>query len=91
MHQTRSVRALAGVALSLSIGACAPKPTTFSPDGKMACMRGADEMTVPGPKGEPVTMHLQGYSVWRKDADGQWRCAVDIATEAAPVAQARAS
>jgi ketosteroid isomerase-like protein len=168
MHQTRSVRALAGVALSLSIGACAPKPTTFdanaesaallrrdadwanlatagkdvdqivsywtddavvmepgqpavegkaairafvtsslqtpgfkihwvsekptfSPDGKMAYMRGADEMTVPGPKGEPVTVHLQGYSVWRKDADGQWRCAVDIATEAAPVAQARTS
>jgi len=61
------------------------KPT-FSPDGKMAYMRGADEMTVPGPKGEPVTMHLQGYSVWRKDADGQWRCAVDIATEGAPAA-----
>jgi ketosteroid isomerase-like protein len=57
----------------------------------MACMRGAEEMTVPGPKGEPVTMHLQGYSVWRKDADGQWRCAVDIATEAAPVTQARTS
>jgi len=59
------------------------KPT-FSPDGKMAYMRGTDEMTVPGPKGESVTMHLQGYSVWRKDADGQWRCTVDVATEAAP-------
>ena len=56
------------------------KPT-FSPDGQMAYMRGTDEMTVPGPKGAPITLHLQGYSVWRKDADGQWRCAVDIANE----------
>ena len=164
MLQPRSASALVGVALTLSIGACAPKPAifdanaesalllrrdadwanlaaagkdvdqiisywtddavvmepgqpavegkaairafvtsslhtpgfkihwvsekpTFSPDGKMAYMRGVDEMTVPGPKGEPVTLHLQGYSVWRKDADGQWRCTVDIATEGAPAAQ----
>ena len=57
------------------------KPT-FSPDGKMAYMRGTDEMTVPGPKGAPMTLHLQGYSIWRKDADGQWRCVVDVANEA---------
>jgi ketosteroid isomerase-like protein len=61
------------------------KPT-FSPDGRMAYMRGTDEMTVPGPKGQPMTLHLQGYSVWRKDADGVWRCTVDIANEAAPAA-----
>ena len=63
------------------------KPT-FSPDGKMAYMRGADEMTMPGPKGESVTLHLQGYSIWRKDSDGQWRCTVDISTEGAPVSHA---
>ena len=57
------------------------KPT-FSPDGKMAYMRGTDEMTVPGLKGAPMTLHLQGYSIWRKDADGQWRCVVDVANEA---------
>jgi ketosteroid isomerase-like protein len=61
------------------------KPT-FSPDGKLAYMRGTDEMTVPGPKGAPMTLHLQGYSVWRKDADGQWRCVLDIANEAPPAA-----
>jgi ketosteroid isomerase-like protein len=62
------------------------KPT-LSPDGRMAYMRGTTEMTVPGgPKGEPMNLHLQGYTVWRKDADGLWRCTVDIATEAAPVA-----
>jgi ketosteroid isomerase-like protein len=60
------------------------KPT-FSPDGKMAYMQGHDEMTVPGPKGAAMTLHLQGYSIWRKEADGQWRCVVDIANEMAPV------
>jgi ketosteroid isomerase-like protein len=61
------------------------KPT-FSADGTIAYMRGTDEMTVPGPKGALMTLHLQGYSIWRKGADGQWRCTVDIANEAAPPA-----
>lgn len=56
----------------------------FSPDGRIAYMRGTDEMTMPGPKGAAMTLHLQGYSIWRKEADGQWRCSVDIATEAPP-------
>jgi ketosteroid isomerase-like protein len=53
------------------------KPT-FSPDGQMAYMRSVTEETVPGPKGAPITVHVQGYTVWRVDADGQWRCVVDI-------------
>ena len=62
------------------------KPT-FSPDGKFAYMRGTDEMTVPGPKGAPMTLHLRGYSIWRLEPDGVWRCVVDIANEApAPAA-----
>jgi len=64
------------------------QPPTFSPDGKLAYMRGADETTVPGDKGGTVTLHSQGVSIWRVDADGQWRCVVDIATEAAPPASA---
>ena len=59
------------------------KPT-FSPDGKFAYMRGTDEMTVPGPKGAPITLHLRDYSIWRLEPDGQWRCVVDIANEAPP-------
>jgi ketosteroid isomerase-like protein len=56
------------------------KPT-FSPDGKLAYMRGKDELTVPGQNGAPVTLHLRGISIWRLDADGQWRCVVDISNE----------
>src|SRR5438105_11095188 len=65
------------------------KPT-FSPDGKLAYMRGKNELTVPGQNGAPVTLHLRGISIWRLDADGQWRCVVDISNEqplAAPVAK----
>jgi ketosteroid isomerase-like protein len=53
----------------------------FSPDGKLAYMRGTDELTVPGPNGSTITLHLRGISVWRWDADGQWRCVVDISNE----------
>jgi len=65
------------------------KPT-FSPDGKLAYMRGKDELTVPGQNGAPVTLHLRGISIWRLDADGQWRCVIDISNEepvTAPVAK----
>ena len=58
----------------------------FSPDGKLAYMRGKDELTVPGPNGALVTVHLRGISIWRLDADGQWRCVVDISNEQAPAA-----
>ena len=53
----------------------------FSPDGKLAYMRGTDELTVPGPDGTTTTLHLRGISVWPWDADGQWRCVVDILNE----------
>lgn len=54
---------------------------TFSPDGKMAYMPATDDMTVPGPNGAPITLHLRGVAIWRVDADGQWRCVFDISNE----------
>jgi ketosteroid isomerase-like protein len=56
----------------------------FSPDGKLAYMRGTDELTVPSPNGGTITIHLRGISVWRLDPDKQWRCVVDISNEAPP-------
>jgi len=56
----------------------------FSPDGKFAYMRGTSQLTVPGPNGSPMTLHLRGISVWRFDSDGQWRCVVDISNEETP-------
>ena len=56
----------------------------FSLDGKLAYMRGTDELTLPGPNGGTITLHLRGISVWRLDPDKQWRCVVDISNEAPP-------
>ena len=53
----------------------------FSPDGKMAYMRGTTELTIPGPDGAPITKQLRGTAIWRLEPDGQWRCVVDIANE----------
>ena len=54
---------------------------TFSPDGRMAYMPAASEMTVPGPNGAPLHLKLRAITIWRVDPDGEWRCVVDIANE----------
>jgi uncharacterized protein (TIGR02246 family) len=56
----------------------------FSPDAKLAYMRGTDELTLPGQNGGNVTVHLRGISVWRLDPDQQWRCVLDISNEEPP-------
>ena len=56
----------------------------FSADGTMAYMPGKDEMTFPGANGAPMTVHLRGVSIWRRESDGEWRCVVDIANEPPP-------
>jgi ketosteroid isomerase-like protein len=59
------------------------KPT-FSPDGQMAYLRSTTEVTAPGPDGKPMNLHMQGYTVWRIDPDGQWRCVVDFGGDMPP-------
>jgi ketosteroid isomerase-like protein len=51
---------------------------TFSPDGKVAYMRGTNMTTVPGPNGALLNIPGRGVTVWRLEPDGQWRCVVDI-------------
>ena len=60
------------------------KEPVFSADGEMAYMSGAEEMTMPDSKGALITVHTRGISIWRRDAEGEWRCVVDIANEAPP-------
>ncbi len=56
----------------------------FSPDGRMAYMRGVDEMTVPGANGALVTLQMRGVTIWRRTADGEWLCVADIGNEPPP-------
>jgi ketosteroid isomerase-like protein len=50
----------------------------FSPDGKLAYMFGDNSVTMDGPDGNATTTAGRAVTIWRKEADGEWRCAVDI-------------
>jgi ketosteroid isomerase-like protein len=51
---------------------------TFSPDGNLAYLVGTNSVTMDGPDGKPVTSDGRVVTIWRKEADDEWRCAVDI-------------
>ena len=53
------------------------KDVRFSPDGKLAYMASENELTAPGPDGTLATTAGRAVTIWRRDADGQWRCVVD--------------
>ncbi len=46
--------------------------------GDLAYTRGAYEMSFNDEKGQPVNDHGKYLEVWRKQADGSWKCAVDM-------------
>ena len=51
---------------------------SLSPDGQLAYLLGTNAVTITGPEGQPVTTRGRAVTVWRREADGNWRCAVDI-------------
>lgn len=53
----------------------------FSPDGKMAYMYGENLMTMNDSTGKQISMTGRGYTVWRKESDGNWKCVVDTWNE----------
>jgi ketosteroid isomerase-like protein len=50
----------------------------LSPDGQLAYLLGTNAVTIAGPEGQPVTTSGRAVTVWRREPDGNWRCAVDI-------------
>lgn len=50
----------------------------FSPDGRLAYMFSANAVRMDGPDGVPATTEGRAVTIWRREADDQWRCAVDI-------------
>jgi ketosteroid isomerase-like protein len=50
----------------------------FSPDGQLAYMFSANEVTLDGPDGVRTTTPGRAVTIWRREPDDVWRCAVDI-------------
>jgi ketosteroid isomerase-like protein len=50
----------------------------LSADGRLAYMFGRNAVTMNGPDGNPVTSEGRAVTIWRREPDGEWRCAVDI-------------
>ena len=47
-------------------------------DGTLGFVLSLNEISAEGPDGQPVINRGRAVTVWRRDADGEWRCAVDI-------------
>lgn len=50
----------------------------FSADLSMAYLWARNAVSFRDPDGNPVTMHGRALTIWRREPDGEWRCAVDI-------------
>ena len=57
----------------------------LSPDGKLAYIFSVNTVTMNGADGTPMTIPGRGVTIWRKEPNGEWRCAVDIWNEAPAV------
>ena len=59
---------------------------TMSPDGQLAYMFARNTVTMNEPNGTPVTHEGRAVTIWRRESDGEWRCAVDIWNAEPPLA-----
>ena len=50
----------------------------LSPDGKLAYLYAENMTTMNDSTGNKISMPGRGYSIWRKERDGSWKCVVDI-------------
>ena len=50
----------------------------LSPDGELAYMFSQNAVTMNSADGEPATTRGRAVTIWRRDPDGVWRCAVDV-------------
>ena len=50
----------------------------FSPDGKLAYMYGENLVSMNDSTGNKISIPGRGYTIWRKEKDGNWKCVVDI-------------
>ena len=54
------------------------KDVTLSPDGQLAYMFSRNAVTVNALDGTPLTTEGRAVTIWHRESDGEWRCAVDV-------------
>jgi len=57
----------------------------FSPDAKLAYMYGENMMSMNDSTGNKISIPGRGYSIWRKEPDGSWKCVVDVFNNPPPM------
>lgn len=60
-----------------------PQSVEVSDNGDMAYLFENSQISFTDSTGKPVIIHNKAVSIWRKQADGSWKNAVDISTPAA--------
>jgi uncharacterized protein (TIGR02246 family) len=63
-----------------------PKKIEVSKSGDIAYSFGTYDMSMNDPKGNPITDKGKYVEVWKKQADGNWKCAVDTFNSDLPAA-----
>lgn len=61
-----------------------PLVAEVSKSGDLGYTTGTNAVTIPKAEGGTMTVAGRYVTVWRKAADGKWRCVVDTWNEAAP-------
>ena len=51
---------------------------SLSPDGSLAYVLSNNAITMPGPAGQLMTTRGRALTVWRRETNGVWRCAIDM-------------
>lgn len=59
-----------------------------SASGDLAYATGTNQVTATGPDGKIIAQRGKGITVWKKQADGAWKCVVDIWNSLPPESQA---
>lgn len=59
---------------------------TIAKGGDLAYGTGTNQISLTTPDGKHVVEQNKAVEVWRREADGSWKCVVDVATPAPPAA-----
>ena len=61
-----------------------PEKAVIARSGDLGYTSGTGAFTMPGPKGAITNISVKYLTVWRKEADGRWKCSEDYSSPTAP-------